>query len=105
MLIEKFDQLGKIGERTGQTIDLIDDDDVDLAGADIIQQTLEGGAVGIATGEAAIIIFGPDQGPAGMGLASDIGLRRITLGIEGVEVLLQPLFGRDPGIDRAANLL
>ena len=91
MLIEKLDELGKIGERTGQTIDLVDDDDVDLAGADIVQQTLEGRAVGIATGEAAIVIFGPDQGPAGMGLASDIGLRRIILGIEGVEVLLQAL--------------
>ena len=105
VLIEKFDQLGKIGERTGQAIDLVDDDDVDLAGADIVQQTLEGRAVGIATGEAAIVIFGPDQGPAGMGLTADIGLRGIILGIEGVEVVLQPLFGRDPGIDRAANLL
>ena len=104
MLVEQLDQLGKVGERTGQAIDLVDDDDVDLAGADIVQQTLEGRAVGIAAGEAAIVIFGPDQGPAGMGLAPDIGLRRIILGIERVEVLLQPLFGRDPGIDRAANL-
>jgi hypothetical protein len=39
-----------------------------------------------------------------MGLTSDIGLRSIILGIEGVELLLQSLFGRDPGIDRAANL-
>ena len=104
MLIEEFHQLGKIGERTGQPVDLVDDDDVDLAGADIVQQTLQGRAVGVAAGEAAIVVFGPDQGPAGMGLASDIGLRGIVLGIEGVEVLLQPLVGRDPGIDRAANL-
>ena len=104
MLIEQLDQLGKIGERAGQAIDLVDDDDVDLAGADIVQQPLQGRAVGIAAGEAAIVIFGPDQRPAGMGLASDIGLRGIILGIEGVEVLLQPLVGRDPGIDRAANL-
>ena len=75
MLIEQLDQLGKVGERTGQAVDLIDDDDVDLAGPDILQQTLQGRAVGIATGEAAIVIFGPDQGPAGMGLAPDIGLR------------------------------
>ena len=38
-----------------------------------------------------------------MGLASDIGLRGIVLGIERVEVLLEPLVGRDAGIDRAAN--
>jgi hypothetical protein len=40
-----------------------------------------------------------------MGLAADIGLRSIVLGIERVEVLLQPLLSRDPGIDRAANRL
>jgi hypothetical protein len=38
-----------------------------------------------------------------MGLAANIGLRGIVLGIERVEVLLKPLVGRDAGIDRAAN--
>ena len=32
-LVEQFDQLGKIGQRPGQPVDLVDDDDVDLAGA------------------------------------------------------------------------
>ena len=39
-----------------------------------------------------------------MGLASDIGLRRILLGVEGIEVLFQTLIGGDAGIDGAANL-
>ena len=39
-----------------------------------------------------------------MGLASDIGLGRIVLGVEGIEVLFQPLVGGDAGIDGAANL-
>ncbi len=38
-----------------------------------------------------------------MGLAANIGLRGIVLGVERVEVLLKPLVGRDAGIDRAAN--
>jgi len=38
--IEQLDQFGKIGERPGQPIDLVDDDDVDLAGSDIVQQPL-----------------------------------------------------------------
>src|SRR5262245_49160231 len=38
-----------------------------------------------------------------MGLALDIGLRGFPLGIEGIELLLQPVLGRDPGIDRAAE--
>ena len=40
-----------------------------------------------------------------MGLAPDIGLGSIVLGIERVEVLLEPLVGRDPGVDRAADRL
>ena len=72
MRIEQLDQLGKVGQRAGQAIDLVDDDDIDLAGADIVQQTLEGRALGIATGEAAIVIFGPNQRPASMRLTPDI---------------------------------
>jgi hypothetical protein len=35
--IEQFDQLGKVGKRPRQAIDLIDDDHVDLPGADVFQ--------------------------------------------------------------------
>ena len=104
MLVEQFDQLGEVGQRAGQAVDLVDDDDIDLPAPNILQQSLQGRAVGIAAGEAAIVILGSNQRPAGMGLASDIGLRGIILGIEGVEVLFQPLVGGDAGIDRAANL-
>ena len=43
----------------------------------------------MTAGKAAIVISGPNQRPAGMGLAADIGLRRIILGIERVEVLIE----------------
>jgi hypothetical protein len=102
-LVKQFHQLCKIGQRPGQAIDLVDHNDVHLAGADIVQQTLQGRAVGIAAREAAIVVFGAQQRPAGMGLAFDIGLRGLVLSIKGVEVLLQPLVGGDPGVDRAAD--
>ena len=73
MRIEQFDQLGEVGQRPRQTVDLVDDDDVDLPGANIIQQLLKVGAVGGPAGIPAVIITGPDQGPAGMGLTLDIG--------------------------------
>ena len=38
-----------------------------------------------------------------MGLALDVGLRRLALGIQGVEVLIQPMVGRDPRVDGAAQ--
>ena len=104
VLVEQLDQLGEVRQRAGQAVDLVDDDDVDLSGSHILEQPLQRRAVGVATGEAAIVIFGPDERPAGMRLAADIGLRGIILGVEGVEVLFQPLVGGDPGVDRAANL-
>jgi hypothetical protein len=56
MGIEQFDQLGKVGERPGQTVDLVDHDDIDLAGSDIIQKTRQVGTVGRSSGIAAIVI-------------------------------------------------
>jgi hypothetical protein len=46
MGIEQFHQLGEVGERAGQAIDLVDHDDVDLPRADILQQALQRRTVG-----------------------------------------------------------
>ena len=76
MGIEELDQLGKVGERPCQTVYLVDDDDVDLAGADVVQQPLEVGPVGRPTRVAAVIVASLDQSPAGMGLAYRINYSR-----------------------------
>ena len=73
MGIEELDQLGEVGQRPRQPVYLVDDDDVDLAGADVVQQSLEVGSVSRPTRIAAIVIARLDQNPAGMGLAPDIG--------------------------------
>jgi hypothetical protein len=44
VLIEQFDQLGEVGERAGDAIDLVDHHGVDLAGPDIGQEFLQGPA-------------------------------------------------------------
>ena len=46
MSVEQFNQLGKVGQRTCQAVDLIDDNDIDLACPDILEQLLKGRAVG-----------------------------------------------------------
>ena len=51
-----------------QAVDLVDDDDVDLPGADIVQQLLKVGTIGGTAGVPAIVIAGTGQGPACMGL-------------------------------------
>ena len=45
VLIEQFDELGEIGERAGEAIDLVDYHGVDLAGPDIGQEVLQGRVV------------------------------------------------------------
>ena len=60
-------------------VDFVDNDDIDFASADIIQQPLQVGTVGGPAGVPAIVIAGSDQGPAGMGLALDIGRGGIVL--------------------------
>ena len=95
--------LAKSAKRAGQAIDLVDDNDIDPVGSNVGEELLQGRAVGGSAREAAIVISGTNQCPAGMGLTADIGLRRIILRIERVEVLIEARFGRDPGIDGTAD--
>ena len=46
MGVEQFDQLGKVGQRSRQTVDLIDDDHIDFSGPDVHQQPLQVGSIG-----------------------------------------------------------
>ena len=103
MGVEQLHELGKVGQRAGEAIDLVDDDDVDLSGLNVLQQALQRRPLGRAAGIAAIVVARPDQGPSGMGLAPDIGLRGIVLGIQRVEVLLKPVIGRHARVDGAAD--
>ena len=46
MGIKQLDQLGEVCQRPGQPVDLVDDNDVDLAVSDIVQKLLQVGAFG-----------------------------------------------------------
>ena len=101
VFIEKLDELGEIGEGAGQAIDLVDDDRVDPPGANGLHKGLQGGPIHRAAGKSAVVEMAGDKAPAFVGLALDIGLARLPLGVEGVELLLQARVGGDPRIDRA----
>src|SRR5258708_17482373 len=103
MGIEQFNEFGEIGQGSGQAVDFVDNEDIDLPGPDIIQELLEVWPVGGPTGVPAIVIAGSDQGPSGMGLALDIGRGGIVLRIQRVELLVKPTLSRDPRIDGAAD--
>ena len=80
--IEHLDQLGKIHQRAAEPIDLVDDDDVDPPRLDIGDQSLQGGPLQRAAGEAAIVVAVGHQQPALGLLTGDIGLTGLALGIE-----------------------
>ena len=102
LLIEQLDQLGEVGERAGEAVDLIDHHDGDLAGPDIGQELLQGRAVEGGSREAAIIIAVRNEALALMRLALDVGLAGLALGIERVEFEIEIVLGRFAGVDRAA---
>ena len=52
---------------------------------------------------AAGVVVGPDQLPALVGLALDVGFRCLPLIVERVELLLEAMLGRDAGVDCAAQ--
>jgi hypothetical protein len=82
MGLEQFDQLGEVCQRAGEAIDLVDHHHIDFAGAHRGQQRLQGRAVERSAGDAAIIVMVGHKPPALAGLAADIGLAGVALGIE-----------------------
>src|SRR5437764_1024386 len=105
MLVEYLHQLGKISQRSGQPVDLVDHDDVDLAAPDVGKELLQVWAVEGSTGEGAIVIAVGDQAPALVGLTLYICLAGLPLGIERVELEIEVMLGRLARVDRASEHL
>jgi len=92
MGVEDVDDLGKICERPRQSVDFIDNDDLNLAGLDVFQKPLEGRPLHRPAGQAAVVVDVRKRDPSGMTLAHDIGLASLPLGVERVEFLLEARF-------------
>ena len=61
--IEHLDDLGEVGKRTGQPVDLVDHHRIDLVGLNVGEKLLQGRAVQGAAGQATVVV-----GNAGDGL-------------------------------------
>ena len=103
MGIEDLDQLGEVGQRAGQSIDLVKDNQIEPTGGDIGQETLHRRSAESAAREAAIVVEGGQSRPALVPLAGNIGEAGFALGVEGIEVLLETVLGGFAGVDGAAN--
>ena len=83
--LEDVDQLGKVGERPGQPVNLVADDGVNPAGLDIADQPLQRRALQRAAAVPAIVVAVVQGEPAFMALAVDVGSARLALGVQAVE--------------------
>jgi len=102
-LVKDIDDAGEVGQASGQSIDLVENDDIDPSERDVREQSLEGRALHVPTREAAIVVPVIYLRPAFVTLAGNVGCAGVTLRVEAVELLLEPLLGRLPGIDSAAD--
>ena len=101
--LEGLDQLEEIEHRAGKPVNLVDDDDVDLAGFDVGQQALEGRAVERAAGHATVVIAVGNLDPTFRALAGDVGLAGLPLGVQRVELHVEAFLAGFAGVDRAAQ--
>src|SRR5690348_6356199 len=95
--------MGKIGERAGQPVDLVDDDGIDPPRRDVREQLVQSGPVHRRAGEPAVIIRRAQAHPALVPLAVDEGLARFALRLQRIELLFEPLLGRFAGVNRTTD--
>src|SRR4029077_19347977 len=101
--VEDLDNLGKIGKRAGQPVDLVDDHDIDPPRRKVGEQLLQSRPVYRGAGEPAVIIGRAEAYPAFVPVARDEGLTGLALRLQRIELLLEPLLGRFAGVDRTAD--
>jgi hypothetical protein len=101
--VEDLDDLGKVGERAGQPVDLVDNHDVDPTSLDLCEQLLQRAPFHRGAGEPAIVIIVRQAHPPLVPLALDEGLTRFALRLQRIELLFEPLLGRLAGVDRATD--
>ncbi len=105
MLVKILDEFGEIPERSGQPIDLVDDDDIDLPALHGLQQFRQTGSIEIAAGIPTVVVVARRELPSFVRLTADIGPTGFALSIERIEILLQPTVGRHAGVNRAPQRL
>jgi hypothetical protein len=101
--IEDLHDLGKIGERAGQPVDLVDDHGVDPPRSEVGEQLLQSRAIHRRAGEPAVIISRAQVHPPFVPLAGDEGLAGFALRLQRIELLFEPLLGRFARVDRTAD--
>ena len=91
--------LGEVGQRSGQPVDLIDHHGIDLLRRNICQQLLQSGPLHVSAREAAVVVLGRDHLPSFMFLAQNISLARLSLRVKRIEGLVEAFLRRLAGVE------
>src|SRR5262249_30090139 len=94
---------GEVEQRAAEAVHLVDQHAIHLPLGDVGQKVSEGRPVHVGAGKPAVVVVAPQALPAFLLLALDVGLGGGTLGVQGVEVLLQPLLAGLAGVDGTAD--
>src|SRR5947208_12176711 len=80
--IQDLDDFGKIGERAGQPVDLVDDNGIDPTRRNVGEQSLQSRSLHRRAGEPAIVVSFGEADPAFVPLAGDEGLAGFALRLQ-----------------------
>jgi hypothetical protein len=81
--LEHVDQLGEVGERARQAVDLVDYDHVDQSGLDVAQQPIERRSLQRPARDPAIVVMIGQRDPALALLTGDVREPGLALGGRG----------------------
>ncbi len=103
VLVQDLHDPGEIEERPGQPVDLVDNDAVDAPRLDVGHQPPQRGPVHVPAREPTVVVGVGQADPAFKLLGCDVRFSRLPLGIEGVELLVEPLLCGFAGVHGAAG--
>ena len=92
MGVEGLDHPDEVREGAGEPVHLVDNDYIDPARLDVIQEALERRPLGRPSREASVVVACRQWFPPFSTLALDVRLARLSLGIERAKFLLQTFF-------------
>ena len=103
VLVENLHHFGEVQQRSTESVNFVNHYAVNPAGFDVVDQSFERRSFGVATGKTTVVVpFRVDQ-PAFVLLARDQRFRRVTLGIERIELLVEPFFGGHASVNGTAD--
>ncbi len=102
--VRRLEHASEVHQRAAQSVDLVDDYAIHLAGFDVRQQLLERRTIHIATSETTVVITIGHAMPAFLRLAFDVRFGAFALGVKRVELLVETLVRRLASVDGTVQL-